>query len=78
MAQSERVQVLLSGDAALTQQRTPRGNTPLHVVGQARQDDPDFDASVATIELLLHYGADPQATNEGKTPSQGFRQSGMD
>ncbi len=79
MAQSERVQALLSGDASLTQQRTPMGNTPLHVVSQARQDDPDFDASIATIEWLLHYGADPKAANnEGKTPSQWFRQSGMD
>jgi ankyrin repeat protein len=55
------------------------GNTALHVVSQAKQDDPDFDASVATIELLLKYGADPTALNkEGKTPAQWYRQLGMD
>jgi ankyrin repeat protein len=51
------------------------GNTALHVVSQAKQDDPDFDASVATIELLLKYGADARAlNNEGRTPAQWYRQ----
>jgi len=55
------------------------GNTPLHLISQAKQDDPDFDASVATIQLLLTCGADPKAlNNEGKTPAQWYRQFGMD
>ncbi|MGC1459599.1 MAG: ankyrin repeat domain-containing protein [Steroidobacteraceae bacterium] len=79
MASTERAQALLSRDPVLVQQRTPMGNSALHVVSQAKQDDADFDASVATIELLLQYGADPQArNNEGKTPAQWYRQFGMD
>jgi ankyrin repeat protein len=79
MAAAERATVLLARDPALAQQRTPMGNTALHTVSQAKQDDPDFDASVATIELLLKYGADPMARNdEGKTPAQWYRQLGMD
>jgi ankyrin repeat protein len=79
MADAERAAILLARDPALPQQRTPMGNTPLHIVSQAKQDDPDFDASVATIELLLKYGADPMAVNhEGKTPVQWYRQLGMD
>ena len=54
------------------------GNTPLHVVSQAKQNDPDFNATVATIEVLLKYGVDPKAlNNEGKTPGQWYRQLGM-
>ncbi len=79
LADAERAAVLLARDPTLAQQRTPRGNTPLHVVSQAKQNDPDFNATVATIELLLKYGADPKATNnEGKTPAQWYRQLGMD
>ncbi|HEV2702358.1 MAG TPA: ankyrin repeat domain-containing protein [Steroidobacteraceae bacterium] len=79
MAEAERVRVLLSQDASRARRRTPMGNTPLHVVSQAKQDEPDFDASVTTIELLLTHGADPRALNhEGKTPEQWYRQSGMD
>jgi ankyrin repeat protein len=79
MADAERAQVLLSRDASRAQQRTSMGNTALHLVSQAKQDDPDFEASVATIELLLKYGADPKAlNNEGKTPAQWYRQFGMD
>jgi ankyrin repeat protein len=79
MAATERAASLLARDPTLAQQRTPRGNTPLHVVSQAKQDDPDFNASVATIELLLKYGVDPKAlNNEGKTPAQWYRQLGMD
>jgi ankyrin repeat protein len=79
MADAERAQVLLSRDASRAQQRTSMGNTALHLVSQAKQDDPDFEASVATIELLLKYGADPKALNsESKTPAQWYRQFGMD
>jgi ankyrin repeat protein len=79
MADTERAAVLLARDPTLAQQRTPRGNTPLHVVSQAKQNDPDFNATVATIELLLKYGADPKAlNNEGKTPAQWYHQLGMD
>lgn len=79
MADAERAAILLARDPALAQQRTPMGNSPLHVISQAKQDDPDFDASVATIELLLKFGAEPMAVNhEGKTPAQWYRQLGMD
>jgi ankyrin repeat protein len=79
MADTERAAILLAREPTLAQQRTPKGNTALHVVSQAKQDDPDFNASVATIELLLKYGADPKApNNEGKTPVQWYRQLGMD
>jgi ankyrin repeat protein len=79
VADTERAALLLARDPTLTQQRTLGGYTPLHVVSQAKQDDPDFNASVATIELLLKYGADPKAlNNEGSTPAQWYRQFGMD
>jgi ankyrin repeat protein len=79
VADAERGEELLAQDATRVFERTPMGNTALHVVSQAKQDDPDFDASVATIELLLKYGADPTVRNhEGKTPSQWYRQLGMD
>jgi ankyrin repeat protein len=79
MADSGRAERLLAEDPMQVKERTPSGNTALHVVSQAKQDDPDFDASVATIEVLLQYGADPiLRNNEGKTPSQWYRQLGMD
>jgi ankyrin repeat protein len=55
------------------------GNAPLHSGSQAKQDDPDFVAGVATIELLLKYEAEPRAVNnEGKTAGQWCRLLGMD
>jgi ankyrin repeat protein len=79
VADAERAERLLARDPTQVRERTPKGNTALHVVSQAKQDDPDFDASVATIELLLRYGADPSAVNnEGKTPARWYRQLGMD
>ena len=79
MADKDRAALLLARDPTLAQQRTPKGNTALHVVSQAKQDDPDFDASAATIDVLLKYGADPKALNhEGKTPAQWYRRLGMD
>jgi ankyrin repeat protein len=78
-ADSGRLQVLLSRDASLARQSTPLGNTPLHVVSQARQDDPDMEASIATIELLLRHGADPATRNQqNKTAAEWYRQMGMD
>jgi len=79
VADSKRAALLLARDASLAQQRTPMGNTLLHIVSQARQDDPDYDASVATIGVLLQYGVDPLArNNQNKTPAQWYRQLGMD
>jgi len=79
MAHAERAGLLLAGDPTLAHQRTPMGNTPLHLVSQAKQNDPDFNATVATIEVLLKYGVDPKAlNNEGMTPGQWYRQLGMD
>lgn len=55
------------------------GNSALHVVSQGKQDDHDFDGSVARIELLLKYRIDPMARNhEGKTPAEWYRQLGRD
>jgi ankyrin repeat protein len=79
VADFERAEGLLAQDPTRVSEQTPSGNTALHVVSQAKQDDPEFDASVATIEVLLKYGADPTIrNNEGKTPSQWYRQFGMD
>jgi ankyrin repeat protein len=79
VADAERAALLLARDPTLIQQHTPKGTTALHIVSQAKQDDPDFDASIATIDLLLKYGADPKALNsQGKTPAQWYRQYGMD
>ena len=79
LADWQRAGTLLKRDPAQVLERTPSGNTALHVVSQAKQDDPDLDASTATIELLLKHGADPTAiNNEGKTPAQWYRQLGMD
>jgi ankyrin repeat protein len=79
MADSKRAAILLSQDPAQVRRRTPKGNTALHVVSQAKQSDPDFNDSVATIDLLLKHGADPTALNgERKTPAQWYRQLGMD
>jgi ankyrin repeat protein len=79
VADAKRAAILLARDPGLAKQSTPKGNTPLHVVSQAKLNDPDFNASVATIDLLLKSGADPNALNgEGKTPAQWYRQLGMD
>ena len=78
-ADTDRLQWLLSRDPSLVRQSTPMGNTPLHVVSQARQDDPDMDASAAVIALLLQYGADPDArNNQNRTAAEWYRQMGMD
>jgi ankyrin repeat protein len=55
------------------------GNTPLHVVSQARDDNVDVEASAATIDLLLAHGADLSArNNEGLTPLGSYRKLGVD
>ncbi|MGV3591439.1 MAG: ankyrin repeat domain-containing protein [Gammaproteobacteria bacterium] len=59
--------------------RTPMGNTPLHLVGQAFDGAIDIDAARAVIQLLIAHGADPQATNaEGLTPLQFHEKMGSD
>jgi uncharacterized protein len=79
MADAKRAEQLLARDSSQVLERTPNGNTALHVVSQAKQDEPDLDASFAAIEVLLKYGADSKALNdEGKTPAQWYRQLGMD
>lgn len=79
IADSQRLKLLLDRDPSLAMQRTPMGNTPLHVVSQSRQEDPDVEACTATIDLLLERGVDPTARNkEGRTAAQWYRQHGMD
>jgi ankyrin repeat protein len=76
---NERLRQLLARDAALVAARTPMGNTPLHVVSQARDDDVDVEASATAIDLLLAHGADPKARNyEGLTPLEWYRKQGVD
>jgi ankyrin repeat protein len=71
--------VLLNRDPALVSRRTPMGNTPLHVVSQARDDEIDVESSAAMIDLLLEHGADLKArNNEGLTPLEWFRKQGVD
>ena len=75
----ERARELLRRDASLVTQRTPMGNTPLHVVSQARDDEIDVEASAAVIDLLLAHGADIRARNkEGLTPLEWYRKQGVD
>jgi uncharacterized protein len=70
---------LLAKNSRLVHERTPMGNTPLHVVSQALDHNIDEEATVATIRLLLQHGADPQAqNNEGLTPAQFLRKLGND
>jgi hypothetical protein len=79
MANAQRAAELLARDPTLAKVRTPKGNNALHLVSQLKQDDPDLDASFATIDLLLKYGADPLAHNHAdKTPEQWIRSLGMD
>ena len=75
----ERARQLLQRDASLVTQRTPMGNTPLHVVSQARDDEIDLEASAAVLDLLLAHGADIHARNkEGLTPLEWYRKLGVD
>jgi ankyrin repeat protein len=79
MANAQRAAELLARDPTLARLHTPKGNNALHLVSQLKQDDPDLDASIAVIDLLLKYGADPLARNHAdKTPEQWIRSLGMD
>jgi ankyrin repeat protein len=79
VAHVERARMLLGRDSSLVSLRTPMGNTPLHVVSQARDDNVDVEASAATIDLLLAHGADLSArNNEGLTPLGSYRKLGVD
>jgi ankyrin repeat protein len=70
---------LLARNPSLVHQRTPMGNTPLHVVSQALDQDVDAEATIAIVRLLLQHGADPRAqNNEGLTPPQFLRKLGND
>jgi ankyrin repeat protein len=70
---------LLARNSALVHERTPMGNTPMHLVSQAMDHDVDMEATVAVIRLLLQHGADPRApNNEGLTPSQFLHKLGND
>lgn len=79
MANAQRAAELLARDPTLAGVHTPKGNNALHLVSQLKQDDPDLDASIAIIDLLWKYGADPLARNHAdKTPEQWIRSLGMD
>lgn len=73
------VKRLLEQQPARARERTPMGNTPLHLVGQAFDEESDIDSTRAVIELLIAYGADLHATNnEGLAPVQFQRKMGND
>ncbi len=64
---------LLASDAEAVHERSPTGNTPLHLL----PDDPD--TAEVLLVLLLDAGADPGALNaEGQTPSQALEAMGRD
>jgi hypothetical protein len=74
-----RAAAMLEQNPALARHATPMGNTPLHVVGVPLAEDLDVAAAQAMIQLLLQYGADPQAKNkEGLTPREMQRKLGND
>lgn len=75
----ERARFLLDRDPSIVSERTPMGNTALHLVSQARDLDIDPAASAEVVDLLLAHGADLEARNrEGLTPLQSFRKLGVD
>jgi ankyrin repeat protein len=64
---------LCAGDPSCVRERTPRGNTALHMLPE------DPVAAGALAQLLLDAGADPQARNEdGLTPAQRLEERGLD
>lgn len=79
MSDVDGVKKLLALQPARAHERTPMGNTLLHLVGQAFDEDVDADATRAVIHLLIEHGADPHAVNnEGLTPPQFHRKMGND
>jgi ankyrin repeat protein len=64
---------LCAADPSCVGERTPRGNTALHLLPE------DPVAAAALAQLLLDAGADPQARNEdGKTPAERLEERGLD
>jgi len=64
---------LCAADPSCVRERTPRGNTALHLLPE------DPVAAGALAQLLLDAGADPQARNEdGKTPAEWLEERGLD
>jgi ankyrin repeat protein len=75
----ERAKLLLDRDPTLVARRTGMGNTPLHLVSQARDEDIDVETSAAVVDLLLAHGADIEAkNNDGLTPLMWYRKLGID
>lgn len=74
----KRAKFLLDRDSSIIKLRTPMGNTPLHVMGSARPDEIDVEASAHMLALLLTCGADRNAlNNEGLTPRDFYQKLGM-
>jgi len=64
---------LIADDPSCVGERTPKGNTPLHLLPE------DLDTAGALAHLLLAAGADATATNEkGQTPEQWLQERGLD
>jgi len=75
----ERTMVLLEEMPERINERTPLGNTALHVVGQWLHEEPDIDSCVTFIENLLAAGADIHALNsEQQTPVEFYRSRGIE
>ncbi len=65
----ERATSLLNQDSTLVHQRSPQGNTPLHVIGAWLSEELDYTLCEAFVNLLLSAGADANAKNHnGQTP----------
>jgi ankyrin repeat protein len=64
---------LCAADPSCVRERTPRGNTPLHLLPA------EPAAAEALARLLVDAGADPEAKNEdGLTPAERLDEQGLD